>query len=144
MLWTNEENGTAGAKSYLDRHRDETHVAGIESDSGGYRPKGLSIDMEDDRQEQMALDQVSSVMSLLKPIGAHRVNAGYSGVDVGRLKEIGAVCMGLEVDGRLYFNSHHTWADTVDKVNPKELTDCAITLAVAAYVVADLPLRLGE
>jgi carboxypeptidase Q len=144
VLWTNEENGTAGAKSYLDRHRDETHVAGIESDSGGYRPKGLSIDMEDDRQEQMALDQVSSVMSLLKPIGAHRVNAGYSGVDVGRLKEIGAVCMGLEVDGRLYFNSHHTWADTVDKVNPKELTDCAITLAVAAYVVADLPLRLGE
>jgi carboxypeptidase Q len=144
VLWTNEENGTAGAKSYLDRHRDEKHVAAIESDSGGFRPKGLSVDMDDDRAEQIALEQLSSVMSLLKPIGAHRVNAGYSGVDVGRLKEIGAVCMGLEVDGRLYFNSHHTWADTVDKVNPKDLTDCAITLAVAAYVVADMPLRLGE
>ncbi len=142
-LWTNEENGIAGAKSYLDRHRDETHVAGIESDSGAYRPKGLSVDTEDDRQEQLALAQVSSVMSLLKPLGAHRVNAGYSGVDVGNLKEIGAVCMGLDVEGRLYFNSHHTWADTVDKVNPKDLTDCSITLAVAAYVIADMPTRLG-
>jgi hypothetical protein len=52
--------------------------------------------------------------------------------------------MGLEVDGRLYFNTHHTWADTVDKVNPKELTDCAITLAVTAFVFADMPNRLGD
>jgi hypothetical protein len=144
VLWTNEENGTAGAKDYLERHRDEKHVAGIESDSGAYRPKGLSIDMENDRQELVAMDQITSVMSLLKPMGAHRVNSGYSGVDVGKLKEIGAVCMGLEVDGRLYFNQHHTWADTVDKVNPKDLTDCAITLAVAAYVVADLPIQVGQ
>ncbi len=119
-------------------------MAGIESDSGAYRPKGLSVDMEDDRLELVAVEQISSVMRLLKPLGADRVNAGYSGVDVGKLKEIGAVCMGLEVDSRLYFNSHHTWADTVDKVRPEDLTDCAITLAVAAYVVADLPQRVGE
>ncbi len=144
VLWTNEENGTAGAEAYLERHRDETHVAGIESDSGAYRPKGLSVDMEDDRQELVALDQISSVMRLLKPLGADRVNAGYSGVDVGKLKGIGAVCMGLDVDGRLYFNSHHTWADTVDKVRPQDLTDFALTLAVAAYVIADLPQRVGE
>ena len=54
------------------------------------------------------------------------------------------MCMGLTVDGRLYFNTHHTNADTVDKVNSKELTECAITLAVAAYVIADMPSRLGE
>ena len=59
-------------------------------------------------------------------------------------KRLAAACMGLNVDGRLYFNTHHTWADTVDKVNPKELTDCAITLAVAAYVIADMPQRLGD
>ena len=52
--------------------------------------------------------------------------------------------MGLQVDGRLYFNTHHTHADTVDKVDPDQLTDCTITLAVAAYVLADMPGRLGE
>ncbi|MEM8679722.1 MAG: M20/M25/M40 family metallo-hydrolase [Planctomycetota bacterium] len=144
VLWTNEENGIAGARSYLQRHRDEKHVAGIESDSGAYRPKGLSIDMEDDRQELVTQERVAAVMQMLKPMGAHRVNAGWSGVDVGLLKEIGAVCMGLEVDGRLYFNQHHTWADTVDKVDPRDLTDCAITMAVAAFVVADLPEPIGE
>ncbi len=144
VLWTNEENGTAGAKSYAVRHQAETHVAGIESDSGGFAPEGLSIDMEDDDKEQIAIGQLTKILSLLDAIGSTRVKAGFSGVDVGQLKQLGTACMGLTVDGRLYFNTHHTWADTVDKVNPKELTDCAITMAVAAFVIADMPPRLGE
>ena len=138
VLWTNEENGLAGARSYAARHAKENHVAGIESDSGGFRPQGLSLDMEDEDKEQKALEQLTEILSLLEPIGATRAKFGYSGADVGQLKTLGCACMGLNVDGRLYFNTHHTHADTVDKVNPKELTDCAITLAVAAYVLADI------
>ncbi len=144
VLWTNEENGLAGARSYLARHQNETHVAGIESDSGGFKPQGLSIDLQDEDKEQVALTQLAEILKLLKPLGATRANTGYSGADVGQLKQLGTACMGLEVDGRLYFNTHHTWADTVDKVNPKELTDCAITLAVTAFVFADMPNRLGD
>ncbi len=144
VLWTNEENGLAGARSYLARHQNENHVAGIESDSGGFKPQGLSIDLEDEDKEQIALTQLTEILQLLKPLGATRANTGYSGADVGQLKQLGTACMGLEVDGRLYFNTHHTWADTVDKVNPKELTDCAITLAVTAFVFADMPNRLGD
>ena len=144
VLWTNEENGLAGARSYLARHQNENHVAGIESDSGGFKPQGHSIDMEHEDKEQIALTQLTEILQLLKPLGATRANTGYSGADVGQLKQLGTACMGLEVDGRLYFNTHHTWADTVDKVNPKELTDCAITLAVTAFVFADMPNRLGD
>ena len=57
VLWTNEENGLAGARSYLARHQNENHVAGIESDSGGFKPQGLSIDLEDEDKEQIALTQ---------------------------------------------------------------------------------------
>lgn len=144
VLWTNEENGLAGARSYAARHQNDDHVAGIESDSGGFKPTGLSIDMEDENKEQVALRQLMEILKLLEPVGATRADIGYSGADVGQLKSLGTACMGLNVDGRLYFNTHHTWADTVDKVNPKELTDCAITLAVAVYVLADMPHRLGE
>ena len=144
VLWTNEENGLAGATSYAARHTKDDHVAGIESDSGGFRPQGFSIDMEDEEKEQRALAQMTDLLKLLEPIGATRAKLGYSGADVGQLKPLGTACLGLNVDGRLYFNTHHTWADTVDKVNPKELTDCAITLAVAGFVLADMDDRLGE
>ena len=144
VLWTNEENGMAGGKSYLVRHQNENHVAGIESDSGGFRPRGLSIEMEDKVKEQVALEQLSEITSLLKPIGVTRAKASFSAADVRQLKRLGTACMGLNVDNRYYFNTHHTHADTVDKVNPTELTECAITLAVAAYVFADMPMKLGD
>ena len=144
VLWTNEENGIAGALNYAARHQDENHVAGIESDSGGFRPEGFDIEMQDDDQQRVAVEQLTEITRLLEPLGATRVVPGYSGVDVSQLKSAGTACLGLKVDGRLYFNSHHTWADTVDKVNPKELTDCVSTVAVAAYVLADMPGRLGR
>ncbi len=144
VLWTNEENGIAGARSYAVRHQDEVHIAGIESDSGGFKPQGLSIDLQDDDKEQLAAAQLTEILTLLAPVGATRVTTGFSGVDVGQLKPTGTACMGLSVDGRLYFNTHHSWADTVDKVNPKELTECAITVAASAFVLADMSGKLGE
>ena len=144
VLWTNEENGIAGALNYFSRHQGEVHVAGIESDSGGFTPEGLSIDMEDDRKEEVARVQLAEILKLLEPINVTRTRVGFSGVDISQLRTTGCACLGLQVDGRRYFNTHHTRADTVDKVDPKELGDCAITLAVTAYVLADMPGRLGE
>ena len=144
VLWTAEENGAAGARSYAARHVDDVHVAGIESDSGTFRPQGLTIEMEDGNKQVIAVKQLQAITNLLEPIGASRSLNGFSGVDVGKLKPMGAACMGLKVDGRFYFNTHHTTADTVDKVDPDDLTDCSITLAVTAFILADMPGRLGE
>lgn len=144
VLWTNEENGLAGARDYAARHQREPHVAGIEADSGGFAPEGFSVEMNDDKKADIALEQLQQIASLLKPIGATKAMLGGSGADVGQLKALGTACLGLEIDGRTYFDFHHTWADTVDKVNPRELTDCAISLAVAAYILADMPQRMGE
>ncbi|MEM9411250.1 MAG: M28 family peptidase, partial [Planctomycetota bacterium] len=130
--------------SYAARHQNEKHVAAIESDSGGFRPQGISIDLEDDDKEQVAVVQLGEILSLLKNVGSTRATTGFSGADVSPLRPSGTACMGLRVDGRLYFNTHHTAADTVDKVNPKELADCVATVAVAAYVIADMPELLGK
>ncbi len=143
VLWTNEENGLAGARSYAVRHQDEVHVAGIESDSGGFKPEGISIEMENDDAQRRAVVQLGKVLGLLKRLGATRATEGYSGADISPLLKTGTACMGLRVDGRLYFNTHHTAADTVDKVDPGELSDCVATVAAAAFIIADLPERLG-
>jgi carboxypeptidase Q len=52
--------------------------------------------------------------------------------------------MSLDVDGSKYFLIHHTPADTIDKIDPVEMAKCAAAVAVMAYVVADMPQRLGE
>ncbi|MEZ6084377.1 MAG: hypothetical protein R3E58_10675 [Phycisphaerae bacterium] len=52
--------------------------------------------------------------------------------------------MGHEVEGSKYFDYHHTPADTMDKVNPLELKQNVAMMATMAYILADMPQRLGE
>ena len=42
-----------------------------------------------------------------------------------------------------YFLIHHTPADAVDRITPKQMADNAAAIAVMTYAVADLPWRLG-
>ncbi len=64
------------------------------------------------------------------------------GADIGPLMEEGVPGLGLSVDGSRYFWYHHTDADTIDKLDPREMSLCVAAMAVMAYVVADMPERL--
>ena len=77
--------------------------------------------------------------ALLAPVGSGRITRGGGGADIGPLMQTGVPGMGLNVDGSRYFWYHHTDADTLDKLDPDEVARCVATLAVMAYVVADLP-----
>jgi len=46
---------------------------------------------------------------------------------------------GLLPDARTYFHYHHTSADTLDKVSPKDLQEDSAAMAVMAYTLANLP-----
>lgn len=144
VLWTNEENGSAGAQTYLAKHQNETHVAGIESDSGGFSPQGFSLELKDESKGELAVKQLAEILQLLTQLEATSAKLGGSGADVGELAVLGTPCLGLDVNGALYFDTHHTDADTVDKVDRRELSDCAVALAVMTYVLADMPGRLGD
>ena len=146
VLWTNEENGLAGAKAYAKAHDSELpkHFAAIESDSGGFRPLGFSVEMKDPEKEMRAAEQLKQILERLSPIGATEVRRGFSGADVGRLKSGGVACLGLKVEGSKYFDYHHTPADTLDKVDPKELNLCVTAMATLAYALAEMPGRLGD
>jgi carboxypeptidase Q len=133
--WTNEENGTRGGTAYRDRHADalDRHVLAIESDGGVFTPRGFGFTGSD---SAMAL--VRQVATLLDRIGAGTITKGGGGADIGPIMQRGVPGMGLTVDGTTYFTYHHTDADTVDKLDARDVARCVATMAVMAYVVAEM------
>jgi carboxypeptidase Q len=141
VLWTNEENGTRGGLAYRDRHRAELgrHVAMIESDNGVFRPLGFGFNGSDSARQTLM-----TIASLLAPIGASDIARGGDGADITPSVREGHIpALSLEVDGSKYFTIHHTNADTIDKIDPVEMSKCAAAMAVMSYVLADMPSRIS-
>ena len=136
VMWTNEENGLRGGTEYRDAHIGELdkHVLAIESDGGVFRPVGFGFGGSDE-----AYAIVSRIGKLLERIDAGAVGRGGGGADIGPIMREGVPGMGLNVDGTRYFWYHHTDADTIDKLDPREVALSVAAMAVMAYVVADLP-----
>ena len=138
VLYTNEENGLRGGNAYRDAHRAELakHILAIESDSGVYRPEGFGLAATAPPQVRSNMQEIAK---LLSGIGADQIAATGGGADIGPIMREGVVGASLDVEGTHYFDIHHTPADTLDKVNPRELQLCVATMAVMAYTVADMP-----
>jgi carboxypeptidase Q len=138
VLYTNEENGLRGGNAYRDAHRAELskHILAIESDSGAFRPEGFGLVATASLQVRSNMREIAK---LLSGIGADEIAANGGGADIGPIMREGVIGASLDVDGSHYFDIHHTPADTLDKVNPRELAFCVATMAVMAYTVADLP-----
>jgi len=146
VLFTNEENGLAGGKAYAADHTAELakHVAAIETDSGVFRPTGYSAECENKERETLAAEQLRDLVTLLSSIGPMKTNVGHSGADISAMKPAGVLLMGHNVEGSTYFDYHHTHADTIDKIDPEALSQNVAALATMAYIIADMPTRLGE
>lgn len=139
VLWTGEESGTWGAKAYRKQHENElsSHVIGIESDEGVFAPEGFAF-----TGSEVGAAIVRSIGRSLEPIHANSIKLGCGGMDVLELLQQGVPAMDLRVQSSKYFWFHHTEADTVDKLQPKEINQCAAAMAVYAYILADMPTRL--
>jgi len=134
--WTAEELGIFGGRAYAEApgRARESHVLGIESDSGVFSPTGFGFTGTD-----AAFEIVQEAGMILESIGAGNITRGGGGADIGPLMEQGMAGMGLNVKPDRYFWYHHTNADTLDKLDPQELARCVAAMAVMTYVVADLP-----
>jgi carboxypeptidase Q len=141
VLYTNEENGLRGGVAYRDAHKAElaNHVFALETDSGTFAPEGFGV-----TANAAAIATLRELAPLLEATGATRIAEGGGGADIGPIMREGVPGAGLDVEGSRYFHYHHTPADTLDKVDPKDLKLCTAAIAIIAYLVADLPHKLGQ
>ncbi|MBI2428892.1 MAG: M20/M25/M40 family metallo-hydrolase [Ignavibacteriales bacterium] len=133
VLFANEENGLRGARAYaknIDTMK-EKHIVAIESDAGGFSPRGFGVEADSVR-----FLKIASFASLLENIGADRIRMGGGGADISVLEKFGTVLIGLSPDPQRYFDYHHTDIDTIDKVHPRELQLGAIAIAILTWALA--------
>jgi hypothetical protein len=134
VMFMNEENGSRGGRAYAEApgRRTERHIAAIESDGGGFTPRGLDV-----QGDSTLLRRVLRWQPLFDALGAGTIRSGHGGVDISPVIERGAAGFGLVVDQHRYFDYHHSANDTIDKVHPRELEMGAIVEALLCYLLAN-------
>jgi carboxypeptidase Q len=136
IAWMNEENGQAGSKQYGKDHEKEIsrHFAAIETDGGAGHPLGINIKGKPEVKKMLA-----PVAAILQESGAGVLNfVEHCGVDIEPLEKANVPAFSPIQDSRFYFNYHHTAADTLDKIVPKELAENSAVVTVLAYALADM------
>jgi len=132
VMFMNEENGLRGGIKYAEQaeKKKEKHIAAIESDRGGFVPRGFTVPTD-----EKAKERVRSWKPLLEPYGLSDFSQEGGGADIGPLANQGVALLGFLPDSQRYFNYHHTAEDTIDKVDKRELELGAASMAAMVYLI---------
>ncbi len=132
VLFMNEENGLRGGNKYAEvaNTKNEEHIFALESDSGGFTPRGFGITASD-----VQFQRILSWKPLFEPYLIHYFKRGGGGADISPLKGGNTVLAGLRPDSQRYFDHHHAANDTFEHVNKRELELGAATMTSLMYLV---------
>jgi hypothetical protein len=134
VFFMNEENGNKGGLGYAEwvKSKGEQHIAAVESDRGGFSPRGFDCDGTTEQ-----LKMIQAYRELLLPYGLYHFEKGYGGVDIGPLKKQfeGIPLFGFVPDSQRYFDFHHAPSDVFENVNKRELELGAGSLAAFIYLL---------
>ncbi|MDC1202771.1 M20/M25/M40 family metallo-hydrolase [Crocinitomicaceae bacterium] len=134
VFFMNEENGNMGGKTYAQwvKEKKEKHIAALESDRGGFAPRGFTCDGSDAN-----LEWLKAQAQLFEDYDLHVFDKGYGGVDIGPLKkEYPEIALfGFVPDSQRYFDMHHSPNDVFENVNKRELELGAAAIASFLYLL---------
>jgi carboxypeptidase Q len=133
VLFMNEENGNRGGIKYADlaKEKGEKHIFAMESDNGGFTPRGFGVQ----GGSAQILAKIQSYKSLLSPYGLNEIERGSGGVDIGPLAPQGTILVGFKPDPQRYFEYHHASNDRFETVNQRELEMGAASMAAMIYLL---------
>ena len=136
VLFANEENGTRGAQEYGRQAKLEMtrrrHLAAIESDAGGFTPRGFSVEAP-----PAVVATVQRWRPLLAPYLMDAIEGGHGGTDIETLGEMGTVRFGLRPDSQRYFDVHHAATDVFEAVNRRELELGGAAMAALVWLISE-------
>jgi hypothetical protein len=135
VLFMNEENGLRGGTEYarLAKKNHENHILAIETDAGGFSPRGFELTMSEAQKAK-----VLQWYKLFYHLGVYNFDEKGGGADIGPLhKELGAPIMGLMPDPQRYFDLHHTHNDVFEQVSRRELALGAAAIAAMVWLVSE-------
>lgn len=133
VLFANEENGLRGGSKYAEeaKQKNEKHIFALESDAGGFTPRGFGFTMSDAQYQK-----VLGWQSLIAPYGCSEFSRGGGGADIGPLnRTFNTPVAGLQPDSQRYFDYHHARNDVLEAVNKRELELGAVNMAALLYLV---------
>lgn len=132
VMFMNEENGLRGGRAYAKyvKQNNENHIFALESDAGGFSPRGFSFEATNTQFKQL-----QSWKKYFEPYMADRFELGGSGADIGPLRNDKIILSGLRPDSQRYFEYHHTANDTFDAINKRELELGAAAMTSLVYLV---------
>ena len=132
VCFANEENGLSGGKTYLEnvKKSGEPHIFALESDSGGFTPRGFSVGMNAEKAQSM-----KSWEKLFNPYGIYEFTGNHGGADITPLRELNVPVSNFSTDSQRYFDIHHTPEDTFEKVNRRELLLGATVMTLLIYMI---------
>lgn len=135
VLFMNEENGLRGGKTYAKEaaRKGEFPLASIETDAGGFTPRGFGFESEEEVFEKF-YEKIEALEPLFEPYGLKFVKGG-SGADISPLKSMKGLLSGYSPDSQRYFDYHHAETDTFDKVNKRELELGTASMAALIYLI---------
>ena len=138
VLFMNEENGLRGGKMYASEaeRKGETHFCAVETDAGGFTPRGFTFDAANDVFESK-FEKIKNLRPYFEPYHLS-LNPGGSGADISPLKPQGGLLCSYYPDSQRYFDFHHTAADTFENVNKRELELGAASITALIFLLDGL------
>jgi hypothetical protein len=135
VLFMNEENGLRGGRAYASEaeRKGEFPLASIETDAGGFTPRGFSFE-GDETVFGKFFEKLTTFEPFFEPYGL-KFTKGGSGADISPLRGLKGLLSGYSPDSQRYFDYHHAESDTFDKVNKRELELGTASMAALVYLI---------
>jgi carboxypeptidase Q len=133
VLFANEENGGRGGDKYAEeaKAKNEQHIFALESDEGGFTPRGFGFTMSREK-----LEKIRNWLPLFAPYLVLQFSEGGGGSDIEPLNEtLGVPIAGYMPDSQRYFDIHHSRSDIFENVNKRELELGAVNIAGLIYMI---------